>query len=212
MLVPWYYRNTNEFFSEILKESVESEFELKAVSGQKREESVLCALIEARAKGIPYIVFSDVDLIIKPGLYTALKPYMADDNKNDMCLLNYYSGFMLLRVSQNVIDFWKTPSSLTIDDLKSYPGTCIAFDKQFTSTDVWDGKSEYVVLEVPCSLTDGYGASMNMAEKVFCLAQHMDLEPYMKYVPSEAIESIYKFQEIYIRSYQEAKKEAASIS
>jgi hypothetical protein len=59
-------------------------------------------------------------------------------------------------------------------------------------------------------MDEGLEKEFNMAEKVFVAAQYMEIEPYMKYVTLDVIPFIYRFQEIYIRSHQQAKRDAVN--
>ena len=54
-------------------------------------------------------------------------------------------------------------------------------------------------------LCTNLGKELNMAEKIFNMAQHLNIESYMEYVPENIIPFIYKFQEILHNSYMEHK-------
>jgi hypothetical protein len=163
----------------------------------------------------PYILFTDVDIVVKPGIYAKLKDYM--DTEISMVFLkegeHLNIGFVLLKVCSEVLEFWELVKA-TIEErgghdqahvndlIKDYPGTWTTFDRLFCCSNTWDGGS-FLVIQPLCS---NIGKEFVMAEKVFYAAQYTDTEKYMKYVPEEVIPYIYRFQEILIRSHQQAKR------
>jgi hypothetical protein len=164
----------------------------------------------------PYILFTDVDVVVKPGIYTKLKDHI--DKGDTMVFLkegeHLNIGFVLLKVCSEVLDFWELVKA-TIDDkgghdqahvndlIKGYPGTWSTFNqKDFTCSNTWDG-GPFLVIQPLCS---NLGKEFNFAEKVFYAAQYTKIERYMKYVPEDIVPFIYRFQEILIRSHQQAKK------
>ena len=249
--VPWYYMWSEKykFFYEIMKDTAnQPEFELRPIHVPQERfddelykakgehfwygslikvDMVINSLVECVGKRNPYLLFTDIDIIVKPGVYDALKPYIEADN--DMVFFkegpNTDIGFILLKVCESVIAFWKTVRSMMIEKsgldqcyiqqmLESYPGKWTHFDsKLFASKNTWDGSKPYVMLQLTCSRVgedEGIEKEFNMAERVFLAAQHMEIESYMKYVTLDVIPFIYRFQEIYIRSHQQAKKDAVN--
>jgi hypothetical protein len=222
--IPWYYKWTESerFLHEIMQATVSAqpEFELRPMlNDENKVDTIIHALIESQAKSNQYMLFTSNDLIVKPGVYTALKKHL--DAGNDMAFLNDdcngSMGFMLLKVTHDIIGFWKTVRSgmgdsveldlLSADLLASYPGSWAYLDhKVFTFTNTIDPSEPYVVLQLPSSrigVDEGLEKEFGAAEKIFVAAQHMDVEPYMKYVSEDIIPFIYRFQEIIIRTYQE---------
>jgi hypothetical protein len=189
------------------------------LNDENKVDTIIHALIECQAKSNQYMLFSSNDLIVKPGVYAALKQHI--DVGNDMIFLNDdcngSTGFMLLKVTQEVIGFWKTVRSgmgekdqldqLSCELLATYPGSWAYLDhKIFTFTNTVDPSEPHVVLQLPSSrigAEEGLEKEFNAAEKIFVAAQHMDVEPYMQYVSEDIIPFIYRFQEIIIRTYQE---------
>jgi len=165
-----------------------------------------------------HILFTDVDLIVKPGIYDRLKPYA--DSESTMVFLKESEhlniGFILLKVCDEVIAFWEIVKEKMIeapdhdqkyvnDLIAEYPGMWSTFDTEyFCCSNSWDGVKKFVVMQ---PLSSCLGKEFDFAEKVFSAAQHMEIGPYMEYVPEDIIPFIYRFQEILIRSYQKAKKE-----
>lgn len=164
----------------------------------------------------PYILFTDVDIVVKPGIYEKLKTHM--DKDETMVFLkegNHLNiGFVLLKVCSEVLEFWELVKAVIgekgghdqahVNDLiKGYLGSWSTFNqKDFACSNNWDG-SPFLVIQPLCS---NIGKEFVMAEKVFYAAQYTSVEPYMKYVPEDVIPYIYRFQEILIRSHQQAKK------
>ena len=231
------------FFHEIVKDSMKDrEFILKPleipqsrfdkdlykVEGKHHWEGsfikidlLLDKLNEAIQNSQPYILFTDVDLVVRPGVYSALKTYM--DDKYDMVFLKEGShlniGFLLLKASNNVIDYWNAIRNMMVEKeghdqayaneaIKEFTGTYTTFDDQvFTCSNTWDCKTEFVIMQILCSCL---GKEFNMAEKIFNTAQHIDVQPYMQYVKEDIIPYIYRFQEILARSHQEMKRDAVN--
>jgi hypothetical protein len=249
--IPWYYMWSEryKFFSEIMKHTAnQPEFALRPIhvpqerfddelykkNGEHfwygsliKVDMVINSLVECAAKGDQYLLFTDIDIIVKPGVYDAMKPYIEGDN--DMIFFkegsNTNIGFILLKVSESVITFWKTIRAMMIEKegldqvyihqmLDSYPGKWTHFDNQiFAFTNTWDGFKPFVIMQLSCSrigADEGLEKEFNMAERVFLAAQHMEIESYMKYVTLDVIPFIYRFQEIYIRSHQQAKNDAVN--
>lgn len=243
MTLAWYYMwsDNYRFFHEIVKDSVkdsqislkpieiaQSRFdrELYKVEGKHHWEGscikidlLLDKLHEAAGNNEPYILFTDVDLIVKAGVYSALMSYIDDDY--DMVFLKEGEqlniGFLLLKTSKVTIDFWKSIRRMMVEKegwdqayvnqaISTFSGSHTVFDDQiFTCSNTWNGRTDFVIMQVLCSCL---GKELNMAEKIFSSAQHIDVQPYMKYVKEDIIPYIYRFQEILARSHQEMKKDA----
>ena len=167
----------------------------------------------------PYILFTDVDLIVKPGIHEKLVPFM--ESETSMVFLkegeHLNIGFILLKVCPEVISFWELVKAKMIEEPKhdqtyvndligGYPGTWATFDNQtFACSNTWNGKSAFVVMQ---PLTSNLGKEMDFAEKIFYSAQYMDVQPYMQYVHPDVIPFIYKFQEILMEA-QKAMRPAS---
>lgn len=243
MVLTWYYMwsENYRFFHEIVKDSMkESELslqpieipqsrfdkELYKVDGKHHWEGscikidlLLDKLHEAADKSETYILFTDVDLVVKPGVYQGLKTYM--DDGYDMVFLKEGDqlniGFLLLKTNKTVIDFWKSIRKMMVEKeghdqaytneaINSFSGSYTTFDDQvFTCSNTWNQTTDFSIMQVLCSCL---GREFNMAEKIFSTAQFIDVQPYMKYVKEDIIPYIYRFQEILARSHQEMKKDA----
>jgi hypothetical protein len=167
-----------------------------------------------------YIIFTDIDCIFKPTLYNAVLPYI--EAGNDMCFLiesNHVNiGFMLFRVCLDVITFWEMIRAKMIENpildqtyvqelLPNYLGKWCFFDDQLLScSNMWKAEKPFAMIQLLCSCL---GKELNMAEKIFYAAQHINMEPYMKFVKPDIIPFIYKFQEILMES-QKRQRAAAN--
>ena len=233
MSVPWYYmwseryRFFHELFNNTMKEPefivnpihIDQSFFDKnlhqtegahAWNGCALKIDLLIERLEQSSH--PYILFTDIDIIPKNNIYKNLKPHM--DNDEDMVFLQEGDqlniGFILLKVSKDVIDFWKLVKSKMVecpghdqkyvnDLINTYTGKWAMFDQQiFTCSNIWDGTTEFSIMQ---PLTSGLGKEFDFAEKIFNTAQHLDVQDYMHYVPEDIIPFIYKFQELLYQSY-----------
>lgn len=179
-----------------------------------RIESILVSLHDSKESD--YILFTDIDILVRPGLHDALKPYMQE--AYDMVFSKRNDGtlginFMLLKTSEIVKEFWSGIHNQMYDlegldrdfvnqSIKTFQGKYTTFDEQlFTTPTTWNQKADYIMMHMDCSQL---GKELNMAEKLFNMAQHIVLEPYMQYVKEEIIPYIYEFQELLYKSHQES--------
>jgi hypothetical protein len=169
----------------------------------------------------PYILFTDVDLLVNPGIYKNLVPYM--ESGTSMLFLkegeHLNIGFVLLKVCPDVLAFWEMVKAKMLEEpkhdqgyvnelIEGYPGTYTTFDNQvFCCSNTWNGTTPFVVMQ---PLSSCLGKEFDFAEKVFYAAQYREIQEYMKYVPADIIPFIYRFQEIIVRSHQKAKADVAS--
>lgn len=235
--IPWYYMWSQkyEFFHRILQDNMkEPNLKLEPIfidqnvfdeNLHKKEGehawsgcAIKIELLIARIKEAkePYILFTDVDLIVKPGIYATLVPYM--NAGMSMVFLkegeHLNIGFILLKVCPDVLAFWEMVKAKMQEEpkhdqmhvnelIQGYPGTYTTFDNQiFACSNTWEGKVPFVLMQPLCS---NFGKEYDFAEKVFYSAQYMEVQDYMKYVPEDIIPFIYKFQEVLMRSHKEAK-------
>jgi hypothetical protein len=177
-------------------------------------------LNEAQTNSDSYILFTDIDILVKKPLYSTLKKYI--DKNYDMVFLKedpqLNIGFILLRVTDEVLTFWLMVrekmqggglDQVYVNELiQHFPGTYTIFNQQlFTCNSTWDGSSDFILMQLICSCL---GKEFNMAEKIFNAAQHTKLDSYMHLVSEEIIPYIYKFQELLYLSHQEAKSAVIS--
>ena len=165
----------------------------------------------------PYILFTDIDIVVKGSVYEKLAPHM--ESETSMVFLKEGEhcniGVCLLRCCPEVISFWEIvlahmQASEKVHDqaivnslLPGYPGSWCTFStKDFACSNTWDG-SPFVMFQ---PLSSRMGPELDFAEKIFYSAQFVNLQDYMKYVPEEIIPFIYKFQDYLL----ERNKVAAS--
>lgn len=237
MSIPWYYMwsDTYKFFHELFKDSMkESEFQVHPIYiPQERFDAELYkssihfwygsfikvdTILEClEAAKEPYIVFSDIDIVVQGSVHDMIKPYM--EKGVDMVYMKEGEtaniGFMLLRVCPEVIGFWKRVKesmlqSMDLDQnyvnilLKTYDGSAEYFPSELClNSNYHDAEKPYTVLQLVCSCL---GKQYNIAEKIFYAAQYKDIQPYMKYVNEDTIPFIYDIQEILIRTYAEMRR------
>lgn len=240
MQIPWYYMWSENylFFRELLKDSIckenfiikeiyipQEKFDADLYKNTEKHfwdgsiikvDAILNSLVEAKHNSNQYILFTDIDIIVKPGLYTLLEKYIND--KYDIVFLKEDStiniGFMLLHVTESVIIFWQTvrenilkkgglDQAYVNELISTFSGKYTGFNEELiTCNNTWDGSSNFIVMQLLCSCL---GKEFNMAEKIFNAAQYTTIQPYMKFVPENIIPYIYKFQELLYDSHQEAK-------
>jgi len=235
--IPWYYMWSQkyEFFHRILQDNMkEPNLKLEPIfidqsafdsSLYQREghpwlgstlkvDTIIRVLKESKDT---YILFTDIDIIVKPGIYDRLKIYMGSDIS--MVFLkegeHLNIGYMLLKVCPDVLAFWELVRAKVIDDpsvldqryvldlAAEFPGRYTTFDNQeFACTNTWLGKTPFLVMQI---LSSCLGKEYDFPEKIFHTAQNMDVQAYMKYVPEYVVPFIYKYQELLMRSHKEAK-------
>ena len=210
MPIPWYYTWTDRFFHEILQNSMkDSAFSLIPTNTEFSQTLIVNALEKSdqEKSDQSYIVYSDSDLIIRSDVLKNLQSYI--DNGIMMVFLQeeneLSTSFMLLKVCPEVINFFKNITDITNinNEIGEFKGPWKLLDNQkFTCSNTWNMSMEYSIMK---PLTSNLGKEFDFAEKIFSMAQHLDVQPYMQYVPENIIPCIYKFQELLYLSHQEAR-------
>jgi len=220
MAIPWVYvwNDKHAIFHHILQDTMkETELKLEPVyigsdsskveiRFEEKAKAIIGALKSALEQNISHIIFSDVDVILGTGIYERVKPFI--ENGSDMVLSNEL-GMAILRVCPEVLDFWINVRPSSLEHLAK--NTSIKsnlkiskFDSQlFTTTNTWTRDAPYAILQTSSS---ELGKELDLAEKIFTVAQYINADSYMKYVDEETIPFIYQIQEILIRSHQQAKR------
>ena len=218
MPIPWYYIWSDNYriFHEIMKDSIKyPEFELSPIEiPQERFDSelyknesqhfwykslikvdtILDCLKKGHEQSKPYILFTDIDIIVKENIYNDVKGFI--DQSVDMVFMKEDSimniGFMLLRVCDELYSFWTLIRSKMMEkdgldqiyvnsELPSYSGKYTCFNENdFILSKSWNinNVSTYKVIQVLCSNTDKI---CNIIEKTVSMCVLMDMKPYMKY-------------------------------
>lgn len=189
--LPWYFMwsENYRFFFEILKDRMkESQLELRPIEISQSKfdaelyqypedkvkhfwhgsfikvDAVIESLEKSAAAGERYAIFSDIDIITKPGVYSAVKRYM--EEKYDMVYLKEGDhtniGFMLLSTDKGLA-FWKAVKQAMIDDLEldqtyvnrmlpAFDGKWCHFDqKKLLCSNAWNGHEDWVMIQLLCS-------------------------------------------------------------
>jgi len=203
MSIPWFYTWSEPVFHNILQDTLK-EFHLNpiqsdATSLKDISELIVKALNETSA---PYIIFSDSDILVKSDFTRELS-----DKTDDMVFLDgpkgeFQTGILYLKNTSDVKEFWSSITTIE-ESILNFKGKCSKFSKKCVSTDTWDKTSEFSFLHL---ISSGFGKEFDFAEKIFTMAQHIDLQPYMQYVPEDVIPFIYKIQELLFLTHKEMKK------
>ena len=236
-VIPWYYMWSQKyvFFHHLLQDEMKDSglrfepifidqavfdknlYQLEGhpwTGSNLKVDTIIETLKKAEQNKDPYILFTDIDIVVKSGIYDKLQPYI--EAGTSMVFLkegeHLNIGFMLFKVCPDVLAFWelvkaKVSEGPTVLDqsyvnnlVNEFPGMWSHFDRQtFTCTNIWDGKTPFVMIQL---LSSCLGKEFDFAEKIFYAAQYTQIENYMKYVPEDIVPFIYRFQEILVRSHQ----------
>jgi hypothetical protein len=200
MSIPWLYFYSEELYNKVIQDTVKG-YNLKGIQSDTFADKASKIAETLRHSESPYIIVSDSDLVIKPGVENELS-----NLKDDMVFLSgpdntFSSGIMRLKVSSDVIQFWETITTLH-ESLPKFTGSISKFSNKFTSSDTWDRQTDFYVLKV---IPTNLGKEYNFAETVFTMAQYMDFQKYMEYVPENVVPFIYKIQELLFLTHKEMK-------
>ena len=203
MSIPWFYTWSEPVFHHVLQDTLK-EFDLKPIQSEvtslrERADLIVNALSQTTS---PYIMFSSSDVIVKPGFLKELS-----DISDDMVFLDgpkgtFQPGILYLKNTSEVREFWSSVDTIE-GSIASFKGKWSKFSKKSVSTDTWDKNSEFNILYL---ISSGFGKEFDFAEKIFIMAQHIELQPYMKHVPEDIIPFIYKIQELLFLTHKEMKK------
>jgi hypothetical protein len=201
MSIPWYYIWSENVFKNVMENNVTG-FDLKPIQSNAVSDKDRAAIIVDCLKNTsaPYIIFSVSELVVKSEFISELP-----DLKDDMVFMGgpkniLQTGLLYLKNTSDVIEFWSSLTSLE-ESILSFNGKWSKFSKCVT-TDTWDKYSNFNVLQiVPSNL----GNEFNFAETIFTMAQYIDFQQYMQYVPEQIVPFIYKIQELLFLTHKEMK-------
>jgi hypothetical protein len=203
MPIPWFYTWSEPVFHNILQDTLK-EFDLTPIQSDATTISDRAKLIVNALEGTtaPYIVFSISDIIVKPEFIKELS-----DITDDMVFLDdpkgtFQPSILYLKNTSEVQDFWSSVTTIE-ESILTFKGKWSKFSKKCVSTDTWDKSSEFSILYL---ISSGFGKEFDFAEKIFTMAQHIELQPYMQHVPEDVIPFIYKIQELLFLTHKEMKK------
>jgi hypothetical protein len=224
-MIPWYYMWSEQyrFFHEIFQDTMkEREFSVRPIyldqtvfdstlhqggthawsNSTLKVDQILKTL---ESSELPYVLFTDIDLICKDAIFPKLQPHI--DARHSMVFLQegrlLNIGFMLLMVCKEVIDFWKEIRTLVLqggldsdhvnEAMKTYALPWGKFDPQaFTCSNTWDG-TRFSVLQ---TLSSTISKEDDMAEKIYAFSQFLNVDPYMKYVPESIVPYVCKIKQV----------------
>jgi hypothetical protein len=202
MSIPWHYFYSEPFFHNVLQGSLKgcklnpTEFYFNRL--EQRAGTVLDIL---KTSDAPFVIISDSEIIVKPGAIESIS-----ELEGDMIFLEGadgrpQTGIMRLKVSSDVIDFWSSLTSLE-ESLPEFNGSWGLFPNKFVSSQTWDNTSDFLVLHI---IPMGLGIEFDFAEKLFIMAQHIEIQEYMHHVPENIIPFIYNIQELLFLSHKEMR-------
>lgn len=209
--IPWFYIWSDQIFDKVMQDTIKG-FHLNSIQSEvsslkERAELIVKCLKETSE---PQIVFSVSDLIVKPRFLSEVSKITDDmvfiaavQNKKETVA----TDVIYLKNTSDVIDFWSTLASSETpnleESLSTFKGKHSKFSDKCVSSNTWDKRTEFNVLHL---ISSGFGKEFDFAEKVFTMAQHIELQPFMEYVPEDIIPFIYKIQELLFLTHKEMKK------
>jgi hypothetical protein len=203
MSTPWFYIWSDAVFNKVMQNTLTA-YNSRAIRSDASSLSDISKIIvecfsETTA---PYLIFSVSDAIIKSDISSEISTL-----EHDMVFLEgpkgeCQTGLMYLKNSSDVLEFWKSVTTLE-ESLSSFKGTWGKFSKKCLTTDNWDKISEFSFLQL---VSNNYGKEFDFAEKIFTMAQYIEFQPYMEYVPEDVVPFIYKIQELLFLTHKEMKK------
>jgi len=202
MPIPWFYTWSEPVFHNVLQDTLK-EYDLTPIQSETtsikdRAELIVNALKHTTA---PYIVFSVSDIIVKPGFITELSEITDDMVFLDGPKGTFEPAILYLKNTSDVMEFWSSLSMIE-ESILNFKGKWSKFSKKCVSTDTWDKASEFSILYL---ISSGFGKEFDFAEKIFTMAQYIELQPYMQYVSEDIIPFIYKIQELLFLTHKEMK-------
>ena len=228
--IPWYYMWSDKysFFHELFQHTMKEPFDVRPIYIDQsifdkglgvanghvwnncliKVDEIIRVLETAEH---PYILFTDVDLVIqRQDIREKLQPHI--DARHSMVFLQeghqLNIGFMLFMVCKEVVDFWKEirarvvaegglDQSYVNEEMKRWPLPWGAFDpQQFTCSNTWDRVTHFSVLQ---PLSSCLGKESDFAEKVFCASRFLDVNPFISHVPREILPYVAKMQEFFTK-------------
>lgn len=208
MPIPWFYTWSEPAFDKIMQASLKG-FDLipikSDISTLKQKATLIINTLHKSSE--PAIIFSISDLIVKPEFLSEVS-----NIQDEMLFVEGPNGelqtdILYLKNNTDVLEFWNliaNSDDVNISEaIKGFKGKWSKFSKKCQTTDTWDKISEFNILVL---ISSGFGKEFDFAEKIFTMAQHIELQPYMQYVPENVIPFIYKIQELMFLTHKEMKK------
>jgi len=208
MPIPWFYTWSEPVFDKImqgtLKECALTPFK-SDISTLKERASLIVNILNKSSE--PAIIFSVSDIIVKPAFLSEVS-----NIRDEMVFIAGPTGelqteLLYLKNNTDVLEFWNTVATSDVSKLtelvKGFKGQWSKFSRKCQTTETWDKISEFNVLVL---ISSGFGKEFDFAEKLFTMAQHIELQPYMQDVPENVVPFIYKIQELLFLTHKQMKK------
>jgi len=208
MPIPWFYTWSEPVFDKIMQGTLK-EFALNPIKSDistLKQKAVLIVNILNKSSE-PAIIFSISDIIVKPEFLSEVSSI-----QDEMVFIEGPNGqvqteLMYLKNNTDVVEFWNTVATSDVSNftqtVNEFKGKWSKFSKKCQTTDTWNKMSEFKTLIL---ISSGFGKEFDFAEKLFTMAQHIELQPYMQEVPEDVIPFIYKIQELMFLTHKQMKK------
>jgi len=207
MSIPWFYTWSDQVFHKIMQDTVKG-FDLRPIQSEASTLKERATLVVSSMKSTsePYILFSVSDVIVNSGFSSEISEMKSDIIFVDAPKHMAQTSLMLLKNTSDVLEFWTSLSTSDVtfeESISNFKGTSSKFPPKCLTTDTWDKRSDFKILVL---ISNGYGKEFDFAEKIFRMAQYVDFQEYMQYVPEDVVPFIYKIQELLFLTHKEMKK------
>lgn len=207
MSIPWFYTWSEPVFDKVMQNTVKG-FSLKPIQSDTSSLKERAALIVTSMKSTsePYILFSISDIIVNQEFAIEVSEINDDMVFIEGVKETPQTDLMYLRNTSDVLNFWQSVSTSdqTFEEaISNFKGKWSKFSGECLTTDTWDKGSDFKILVL---ISSGYGKEFDFAEKVFRMAQYVDFQEYMQYVPEDIVPFIYKIQELLFLTHKEMKR------
>lgn len=170
------------------------------ISTLKEKAELIVKLLKETSA--PAMVISVSDIIVKPGFVSEISTLDDEMVFTEGKKGALETGILYLKNNSDVLEFWMSITTLE-ESILNFKGKWSKFSNKCQTTDTWDKISEFNTLQL---IPSGFGKEFDFAEKIFTMAQHIELQPYMQYVPENIVPFIYKIQELLFLTHKEMKK------
>jgi hypothetical protein len=203
MSIPWFYTWSDEVFHKVMQDTIKG-VDLTPIKSdistlKEKAELIVKLLKETSA---PAMVISVSDIIVKPGFVSEISTLDDEMVFTEGKKGALETGILYLKNNSDVLEFWMSITTLE-ESILNFKGKWSKFSNKCQTTDTWDKISEFNTLQL---IPSGFGKEFDFAEKIFTMAQHIELQPYMQYVPENIVPFIYKIQELLFLTHKEMKK------
>jgi hypothetical protein len=208
MPIPWFYTWSEPVFDKIMQGTLKecALTPIKSdISTLKQKATLIVNTLNKSSD--PAIIFSISDIIVKPEFLSEVSGI-----QDEMVFIEGLNGelqteLLYLKNNTDVLEFWNTVATSDVSKLteaiKGFKGKWSKFSNKCQTTSTWNNISEFNILVL---ISSGFGKEFDFAEKLFTIAQHIELQPYMQDVPENIIPFIYKIQELMFLTHKEMKK------